>query len=231
VPSDLVLPRGWVTDLSPGYSSADTFVPFWGVTGLVPGHLAECPFRPYLSLPNSKRAILTPDPSVSSSPLYPKGNPLTHSMEFTDRDGKLWLAYIEGLPPVEPHWFWNVTALPGRRLRFDASEDSRVSDEVPAGAPFLSDARLQALLDGAGPVPAPPPTQAAASHQLARVNRWAAQAGDLARATQTTWSGRWTSGAVKRRQLRYRLRRTILAVEARLIHLEEIVSGRGRAGR
>ena len=168
---------------------------------------------------------------MSSSPLYPKGNPLTHSMEFTDRDGKLWLAYIEGVPPVEPHWFWNVTALPGRRLRFDASEDSRVSNEVPAGAPFLSDARLQALLDGAGPVPARPAAERATPDQLARVNRWAAQAGDLARATQTTWSGRWAGGAVKRRQLRYRLRRTILAVEARLIHLEEIVSGRRRAGR
>jgi hypothetical protein len=138
-------------------------------------------------------------------------------MPFTDRDGELWLAYIEGLPPAQPRWFWRETAMPGRRLRFDGSKDSRVSSEVPAGTPFLNEARLQALLDGAAPVPAP-------------VSRWVVQAGDLARTTQANWSERWDRGA-GRRWLRYRLRRTILAVEARLIHLEEMVSGRRRARR
>jgi hypothetical protein len=152
-------------------------------------------------------------------------------MPFTDRNGELWLAYIEGLPPAQPRWFWRETAMPGRRLRFDGSNDSRVSSEVPAGTPFLSEPRLQALLDGAGPVPAPLPKAAGmASDHLVRVSRWAVQAGDLARTTQANWSERWDRGAGRRR-LRYWLRRTILAAEARLIHLEEMVSGRRRARR
>jgi hypothetical protein len=212
----LVLPCNWVTELSPGYSSADKFVPLLrSVTGLLHWLWQTGQSGRTLSSPIPEGAILIPDRSVSSSPLYPRGNPLTHSMPFTDRDGELWLAYIEGLPPAQPRWFWREAAMPGRRLRFDASKDSRVSSEVPAGTPFLSEARLQALLDGASPVPAP-------------VSRWAAQAGDLARTRQANRSERWDRGAGR---LRYRLRRTILAVEARLIHFEEMVSGRGGARR
>src|SRR5439155_21571780 len=151
-------------------------------------------------------------------------------MPFTDRNDELWLACIEGLPPVRPPWFWNETALPGRRLRFDARNDSRVSSEVPAGAPFLSEARLQALLDGAGPVSAPLPKPAGVA-SMVRVSRWAVQAGDLAWTTRGGWSERWNRGAGRRWWLGYRLRRAILAMEARLIHLEEMISGRGRARR
>jgi hypothetical protein len=34
-----------------------------------------------------------------------------------------------------------------------------MTTQVPAGSPFLSDARLQSLLDDAQPVPPPPPRQ------------------------------------------------------------------------
>ncbi len=154
-------------------------------------------------------------------------------MPFTDREGELWLVYIEGLPPVQPRWFWSVAALPGRRLRFDSSKDSRVISDVPAGAPFLTETRLQALLDRAGPVPVALSTRPArmTSEPVVRVGRWAAKVGGLARATQGDWSERWDRGASRRRQLGYRLRRTIRGLEARLLHLEEMISGRRGARR
>ena len=35
-------------------------------------------------------------------PLFPRGNPLTESMPFTDGGGVGWLAYIEGVPTDRP---------------------------------------------------------------------------------------------------------------------------------
>jgi hypothetical protein len=69
-----------------------------------------------------------------------------------------WLAYIEGVPTDRPPRLQGRTTLPGRRLRFDSATESRMTTQVPAGSPFLSDARLQSLLDDAQPVPPPAPT-------------------------------------------------------------------------
>jgi hypothetical protein len=68
-------------------------------------------------------------------------------MEFRDRTRAVWLAYIEGAPrPLDPQMA-NVTVLPGRHLRFDSATESRFTSHVPAGSPFLAEARLQSLLD------------------------------------------------------------------------------------
>ena len=91
---------------------------------------------------------------MSLPSLCPRGNALTESMPFADREGIAWLAYIEGIASAEGHLPGNGR-LPGRRLRFDSETDSRVTSELPAGAPFLSDERLQALLDRAQAVTAP----------------------------------------------------------------------------
>jgi hypothetical protein len=73
-------------------------------------------------------------------------------MEFTAGDGTCWLVYIEAIPlPPPPRWR-APTLLPARRLRFDAVSQSRVTTPVPAGSPFLTETRLQTLLDGAIPV-------------------------------------------------------------------------------
>lgn len=80
-------------------------------------------------------------------PPYPSGVPLTDSMEFTDRDGARWLAYIEGIPLPRARFWSQPAGFPGRRLRFDSAAGSRVATPVPAGSPFLTDARLQQLLD------------------------------------------------------------------------------------
>jgi hypothetical protein len=72
-------------------------------------------------------------------------------MEFKDRDGAVWLAYIEGaelLPRQEPT---TATVLPERHLRFDSVTESRFTSQLPAGSPFLAEARLQSLLDEARP--------------------------------------------------------------------------------
>ncbi len=78
---------------------------------------------------------------------YPRGNALTETMPFTDPDGVRWLVYIEGVPPDPQRRRWGQTVLPGRRLRFDSATESRTSIHVPAGSPYLTEERLQGLLD------------------------------------------------------------------------------------
>ena len=141
---------------------------------------------------------------MSLPSLCPRGNALTESMPFADREGIAWLAYIEGIASAEGHLPGNGR-LPGRRLRFDSETDSRVTSELPAGAPFLSDERLQALLDRAQAVTAPttatwqlpePPVRLQRAVELTvRAGRASAVAlGELAR--------RWREGAPRRRELR-----------------------------
>jgi hypothetical protein len=90
---------------------------------------------------------------MSSSALLPRGTALTPVMELTGPDGVQWVAYVEGVPPVR-HWrLLSETVLPGRRVRFDSADESRVSSTVPAGSPFLTERRLQALLAGAKSFP------------------------------------------------------------------------------
>jgi hypothetical protein len=85
-------------------------------------------------------------------PNYSRGNALTPTVNFVDRDHTSWLVYIEP-GPAEPALWPNAALIPGRRLRFDSVEQSvTVTGSIPAGAPYLGDARLQALLDEAEPL-------------------------------------------------------------------------------
>ena len=141
--------------------------------------------------------------------LIPRGLPLTESMPFTGRDGGQWLAYIEGLPPEHPWGMWYRTLLPGRRLRFDSLAESRVAESVPPGAPFLTEPRLQLLLESARPVPPPPPATRSHFKPWRRnvVVRWLSRAADVGQAVHAESVYRWSAGADGRKALRYRVRR------------------------
>jgi hypothetical protein len=90
---------------------------------------------------------------MSDSVVSARGTPLTPVVELTGPDGIQWIAYVEGIPPVR-HWhLLSETVLPGRRMRFDSGDDSRVNPTVPAGSPFLAGRGLQALLAGATSLP------------------------------------------------------------------------------
>lgn len=120
--------------------------------------------------------------SAARRPPYPRGHPLTESMEFRDRSGVVWLVYIEGraLPPSQESA--DLTALPERHLRFDSATESRYTPVLPAGSPFLPDRRLQSLLDGAredlpsaadgGPPAAIASTVAESSTRAVESSRW-----------------------------------------------------------
>jgi hypothetical protein len=127
---------------------------------------------------------------VSPKLLYPRGIPLTESMPFTDRDGARWLVYIEGVPELCGH-LWPRATIPSRHLRFDSAAQSRVTTELPAGSPFLSDARLQDLLDRAHPVPVSPastwPPLEAPVHTH-RATEWATRTRKLGSAVLADWS-------------------------------------------
>jgi hypothetical protein len=171
---------------------------------------------------------------VSLTPFYPRGNPLTESMPFTDGDGVSWLAYIEGAPPV-PARLWSQTVLPGRRLRFDSATESRVTARLPAGSPFLTDARLQALLDEAEPVP--PLASATASSPGDASNlghpmiKWADRAGESGRAVVAEWSRGWQRRANWRRTLHRRVME-LLSGATETLHVTVLgVLGRRRARR
>jgi hypothetical protein len=109
---------------------------------------------------------------MSDDRLVPWGNPLTEVMELTARDGVRWVAYIDGLPPAHPGRFLKQTVLPGRRLRFDSTTESRVSPELPAGSPFLTECRLLGLLGGSRLLPEVEPSPQ--SRALLRRRRWQA---------------------------------------------------------
>lgn len=83
---------------------------------------------------------------MSSSAVVPRVTALTPIMELTGPDGVQWIAYVEGFPPVRRWRLLSQTLLPGRRMRFDSADESRVCPTVPAGSPFLSERRLLTLL-------------------------------------------------------------------------------------
>jgi hypothetical protein len=160
---------------------------------------------------------------VSLTSFYPRGNPLTESMPFTDGNGVCWLAYIEGVPPARRPQLWSQTVLPGRRLRFDSATESRVTADLPAGSPFLADARLQFLLHEAGPVP---PFASATSSRPADssildhpVIEWATRAGDLGHAVVADWSRQWRRGANRRRTLHRRRVLELVSEVSDTLHL------------
>jgi hypothetical protein len=116
---------------------------------------------------------------VPLTPFYPRGNPLTESMPFPDRDGVRWLAYIEGVPSAT-RWQRSHAGLPGRRLRFDSPIESRATAHLPAGSP--EDA---SLLD----------------HP---VIEWATRAGERGRELVADWSRRWRRRADRAQGLHHR---------------------------
>jgi hypothetical protein len=118
----------WTRDLQAAHSAAPEVSP-----------------RRHRSRSAARRVVST----VSLAPSYPRGNPLTESMELTDRDGTVWLVYIEGAPRPPGWYLESGTALPDRHLRFDSASESRFTSHLPAGSPFLAEARLQSLLDEA----------------------------------------------------------------------------------
>jgi len=144
--------------------------------------------------------------------LYPRGNVLTEAMPFTSRDGTPWLAYIEGVAETRDYPRHAVT-LPGRRLRFDSATESRITSEHPPGSPFLPEARLQALLDHASPVP--PPSTAT----------WRPPG------VPFDWARRWRAGAERRRAIRERIGRLLSETfDAALAVVGRLAFGRADEG-
>jgi hypothetical protein len=123
-------------------------------------------------------------------------------MEFTDRDGAAWLAYIEGCaqpgPDRQPT---SAAVLPKRHLRFDCATGSRFTAAVPAGSPFLSEARLQSLLDEAQSDPPLPSAVDSRGRVLSgselRVARWIRAVGARGEAI-ADWHRRWRPNASRR---------------------------------
>jgi hypothetical protein len=153
--------------------------------------------------------------TVSPAPSYPRGNPLTESMEFSDRDGAVWLVYIEGAPRPPGWYLESGTALPDRHLRFDSASESRFTSHLPAGSPFLAEARLQSLLDEAKPDPpltmttgSPAPALSSPKDQAIE---WSTGAVEAGREAIAEWSGQWQQTASRMGALRR--------------HLHELMSG------
>lgn len=151
-------------------------------------------------------------------------------MPFTDGGGVGWLAYIEGVPTDRRPRLQGRTTLPGRRLRFDSATESRMTTQVPAGSPFLSDARLQSLLDDAQPVPPPPPRRRSSDARGRRhpVVAWVSEARELG-AVLADQSRARRRAADPRYALPYRLRQLVSTAFDRLLkRVEAVLSGRQR---
>jgi hypothetical protein len=133
--------------------------------------------------------------TASLKPRYPRGNPLTDWMEFTDRDGAIWLAYIESPKPDPVKQRGSASVLPDRHLRFDSASESRFTSLVPAGSPFLSETRLQSLLDEGQPYLPPAAATSAPARAVSnpghRVVEWSTRALEAGRGAIADWSRRW----------------------------------------
>jgi hypothetical protein len=172
---------------------------------------------------------------VSLTPSYPRGNVLTEWMPFTDDDGVYWLVYIEGVPQPSRPRPWSRVTLPGRRLRFDSDSESRFTLRVPAGAPFLADARLHALLAEAQPVPPAASNTGSSRGAIAALGRpvaeWATRAAESGREAVADLPRRWRQTANRRQALRRRARELASGASETLHDAVENVLGGPRARR
>lgn len=187
----------------------------------------EVPPRRSRSRSDASRVVST----VSLTPFYPRGDPLTESMEFTDRDGAVWLAYIEGGGRDLWRELGSTPVLPDRHLRFDSATESRFTSLVPAGSPFLAEARLQSLLDEAQPdLPLALTTDSPAralSSPGDRVNEWSTRAVESGREAIADWSRRWPQTASRSEALRrHVLERLSGAVNSMLGRVEVLLGHR-----
>jgi hypothetical protein len=144
-------------------------------------------------------------------------------MELTGRDGTRWLVYVEAVPSNRPRArISGVDLLPDRRLRFDSASESRVLGEVPAGSPFLPEARLQELLAFAAPLagaealetPLPADNDRGGSGSPTRAIKLGAAVAATAAVTEGV--RRWHQARERRRSIRSRLDRGLAAAAERV---------------
>ncbi len=188
----------------------------------------EFPTTAIDAFPRSAELFQRPQ-GVPPTPFYPRGDPLTESMPFTDAEGVCWLAYVEAVPPGRPPRRPDQAMLPGRRLRFESATESRATTHVPAGAPFLGDAGLRRLLDGAQPVPAPPPSRRSSDVRRHPVIELASRVEELgAVLADPSWPRRRT--ADQRLARLYRLRQLVATAFSRFLKpvAAALTSRRGR---
>jgi hypothetical protein len=136
-------------------------------------------------------------------------------MEFSDRDGAVWLVYIEGASQPPGWQLESASALPDRHLRFDSASESRFTAQLPAGSPFLAEARLQSLLDEAQPDPPLTMTTGSPAPALSssgdRAIEWSTGTVEAGREAIADWSRLWQQTASRMEALRR--------------HLHELLSG------
>jgi hypothetical protein len=160
---------------------------------------AAVPPRTKRSTPRGRRVVSATLPG----PRYPRGEALTEPMRFTDRNGAVWLAYIEGGRRPQRRQRRRATVLPDRHLRFDGATESRFTSLVPAGSPFLGEARLRSLLEDSHPdLPSLLGTAAPAPRQ--RVSRWSTRAVKSGREVMGDSYRWWREGASQREARRRR---------------------------
>jgi hypothetical protein len=174
--------------------------------------------------PCRSRSPSRPPRVISSTPFYPRGNPLTESMEFTDRDGAVWLAYIEGSRRAPSRQRWSATPLPDRHLRFDCASESRFTSVLPAGSPFLTEGRLQSLLDEAQP-DLPWALTTVLPPRGNRVIEWSTGAVKRGREAIADWYRRWRQGASQTEALRGKVLELLSGAANRIHGIVDVLLG------
>ncbi|HEX5575636.1 MAG TPA: hypothetical protein VFX42_07155 [Gemmatimonadales bacterium] len=153
-------------------------------------------------------------------------------MEFTDRDGAVWLAYIEAGRRAPKRKVGTATVLPDRHLRFDSATESRFTSLVPAGSPFLAETRLQSLLDEAqADLPLALTTGSPARARFSpghRVIQWSTRAVESGGEAIADCSRRWQQTASGREALRRHTLELLLGAANTLHGMVEVLLGHRR---
>jgi hypothetical protein len=179
---------------------------------------------------NPSLARPVPPAAPADRPAFPLGNPHTDWVAVPDAQGTCWLAYVEPAPP-EQSFRRSAAVIPGRRLRFDSLERSVAVAPVPAGAPFLSELRLQRLLADAVPLMpevAPATRPSAAARTLGAID-WAGSFAAGVAALRDAVAGQWAATVGFRRLCTRGLVHLVAPAALLLIVLWEALLVRSRA--
>ena len=161
----------------------------------------EAPLRKRHPPSHGRRVV----PTVSLARFYPRGESphSIHGIQGSGRSGLVGVRRGRSRDSTAARGRGRGTNLPERHLRFDSATESQFTSVVPAGSPFLAEARLQCLLDEARPDPPLASTNRPPAPATGIGGLGGPRAVESGREEIAGWARRWQQTASRREALRH----------------------------